>query len=296
MADAFDSSWELVKARISYPRTPTRFGFPAPSTLTTSNWETSTRDPSEEELESRIGTSDYLDDWGEEAPHRGALGQTTSAGPLRRLKETGIATNERGDNYAPLKWRGPYSARNHPEKVLAQILGMENIDDLDRDLTEDEDISWGGRMNEIATHEAIHQALSSSGISQEERLDDYQEEYAATLGEIDPIMDSSGKRDRKLEQDQHLARMGINAAVDDRRLMPNPNPLARAQWHPALARYHQMMDNKRKLRKSFSIISKRQQKTCPYCDGNLNLARGEWNDKYCTTCEKWVKPYGKPQW
>lgn len=43
-------------------------------------------------------------------------------------------------------------------------------------------------------------------------------------------------------------------------------------------------------------VTKRQQQTCPYCDGNLNLASGEWNNKFCTTCNRWVKPYGKPQW
>tara|TARA_R110000851_G_scaffold143676_1_gene282555 strand:- start:493 stop:729 length:237 start_codon:yes stop_codon:yes gene_type:complete len=42
-------------------------------------------------------------------------------------------------------------------------------------------------------------------------------------------------------------------------------------------------------------VTKRQQATCPYCDGNLNLADGQWDSKYCTTCKKRVKPYGKPQ-
>ena len=42
-------------------------------------------------------------------------------------------------------------------------------------------------------------------------------------------------------------------------------------------------------------VSKRQQATCPYCDGNLNLSDGQWDSKYCTTCKKRVKPYGKPQ-
>jgi hypothetical protein len=42
-------------------------------------------------------------------------------------------------------------------------------------------------------------------------------------------------------------------------------------------------------------ISKRKQATCPFCNGNLNLAEGQWNNKYCISCRRWVKPYGKPQ-
>ena len=42
-------------------------------------------------------------------------------------------------------------------------------------------------------------------------------------------------------------------------------------------------------------VTKRQQQTCPRCYANLNLAHGEWNSKYCSTCKRYVKPYGKPQ-
>lgn len=42
-------------------------------------------------------------------------------------------------------------------------------------------------------------------------------------------------------------------------------------------------------------VSKRQQQTCPICNGNLNLAEGQWDNKFCRRCRRWVKPYGRPQ-
>jgi len=38
-------------------------------------------------------------------------------------------------------------------------------------------------------------------------------------------------------------------------------------------------------------IVKRKTPWCPYCNGNLTLASGEWNDKRCMRCNRRVKPY-----
>jgi|TARA_Y100000287_G_C13908518_1_gene204181 tRNA(Ile2) C34 agmatinyltransferase TiaS len=41
-------------------------------------------------------------------------------------------------------------------------------------------------------------------------------------------------------------------------------------------------------------VSKRKRPYCPYCKGHLNFAEGEWNNKRCTTCKRWVKPFYAP--
>lgn len=53
----------------------------------------------------------------------------------------------------------------------------------------------------------------------------------------------------------------------------------------------------KELSKSFDDswnVVKRKRPYCPYCKGHLNFASGEWNDKHCTTCNRWVKPFYAP--
>jgi len=41
-------------------------------------------------------------------------------------------------------------------------------------------------------------------------------------------------------------------------------------------------------------VSKRKRPYCPYCKGHLNFAEGEWDNKRCTSCKRWVKPFYAP--
>lgn len=41
-------------------------------------------------------------------------------------------------------------------------------------------------------------------------------------------------------------------------------------------------------------VSKRKRPYCPYCKGHLNFASGEWDNKRCTSCNRWVKPFYAP--
>jgi len=67
------------------------------------------------------------------------------------------------------------------------------------------------------------------------------------------------------------------------------------------------IDKKKEVKKAFECVNfeksweivKRKLPYCPYCDGNLSLADGQWNSKYCTTpsCKRNnpVSPYYAPE-
>tara|TARA_R110002096_G_scaffold73787_5_gene174946 strand:- start:7240 stop:8016 length:777 start_codon:yes stop_codon:yes gene_type:complete len=258
MADAFESGWQLSKAGVSFPRHRPRMGRKE-GKLKTSNWYNALVNPSSEDF----GTQDFMPRWLDHKNPDIHYDEGTTTDPMHSLD-------------------GKVSARIHPDQILAEILGLPNLDNFNRPLTGDEDIAWGQRVGEVGAHEGIHQALQGSKINEEENLDTYNEEYAATLAEM---LTSSGTEKpfmpQKDEQLEHAKRLVRNASAPNSRI---------AAGHPFL----------KPLKKSMIdqawTVTKRQQQTCPYCDGNLNLASGEWNNKLCTTCNRWVKPYGKPQW
>ena len=41
-------------------------------------------------------------------------------------------------------------------------------------------------------------------------------------------------------------------------------------------------------------IVKNKRPYCPYCEGHLNFAEGEWNRKHCISCNRWVNPFYAP--
>ena len=99
----------------------------------------------------------------------------------------------------------------HPDEIIANIVGLNDISELDRNLTPQEDIRAVQRVGEVSSHEAVHQALRQHkperGLHQVEPgvdITPYSDEFAAALGEASANWQGEDNMMRQAQPRRHL--------------------------------------------------------------------------------------------